>query len=332
MPARRQIGVYALLVALSVGAFAASIFVGRGDLTDEQLFETLLELRSTRSAVAYLAGAALAVGGVLVQGLFRNPLASPSLLGTTAGASLGGQVALLLSSTLISASVSDWLVPEMFVPLGCIVGAFGSLLLLLSVARFQDDVVVLLLTGFLLSSVFLSLGSLVTTLAQQTWELGRAVVAFSLGGVSGAGFRHVLVALPLVIAGVVAAMAWARPLDLLLSGEDEATSLGLDVRQVRWWCVTWTALLTAGAVAVGGGVGFVGLIVPHVMRRFVGSLHAPLVPATALGGGAFLVACDVIARAIPSQSEVPLGVVTGLIGAPLFLSLLLRNRRETARA
>jgi iron complex transport system permease protein len=138
----------------------------------------------------------------------------------------------------------------------------------------------------------------------------------------------VLLALPLVLFGTAASWLWARPLDLMLSGEDEAASLGVDVRAVQRWCIVWTAVLTGAAVAVGGNIGFVGLIVPHAARRFVGVSHRLLVPVAALGGGAFVVACDLLARLVPGRSELPLGVITGLIGAPLFLTILLRSGRE----
>ncbi|HEX9621941.1 MAG TPA: iron chelate uptake ABC transporter family permease subunit, partial [Polyangiaceae bacterium] len=137
---------------------------------------------------------------------------------------------------------------------------------------------------------------------------------------------------PFAAAGTLAAALWARPLDLLLSGEEEAQSLGLDVAVARRWLVIWTAVLTAGAVASAGNVGFVGLIAPHAVRRFVGVGHRRLVPAAALGGGLFLMACDVLSRSLPTTSEVPLGVITGVIGAPLFLSLLISQRKRYAGA
>ncbi len=319
--------VIGLLCGASLASFGVNLLAGAGRLDDPALFDTLLALRSTRGLVAYLAGAALAVAGVIAQGLFRNPLASPDVLGTTAGASCVGKLSLLaLSAALGSSSLR--IVPELLLPLGCLLGALLALLALLAVARASADRVVLLLAGFLLSSLFLSVGSLVTSLSQESWELGRAVIAFALGSVSGAGMRQVVMIAPVVVGGTAAAMLWARPLDLLLSGEDEARVLGLDVRRARRWCIAWTALLTAGAVAVGGNVGFVGLVVPHALRRAVGVAHRRLVPAAALGGGTFVLLCDVLARAIPSRTEIPLGVVTGLIGAPLFLVLLLRARGE----
>ena len=321
---------YPLLFVLLLGTAALAITVGSGDLGDSDLRDTFLALRGYRLAAAFLAGAALAVGGVVVQGLFRNPLASPSVLGTTAGASLGGQIA-LLAYTLTGVG-GALVVPEMILPIGCFLGALASLIVLLVFLRVTQDLLALLLTGFVLSALFLSLSAFTISVAQETWELGRAVVAFSLGSVSGTGPRQLVFAFPLIFAGLLACWFWGRSLDLLLSGEDEAQSMGANVPQIRWWSATWVSVLVAGAVSVGGNVGFVGLVVPHMLRPFAGTKHQRLIPASALAGGIFLVVCDVIARVVPSRSEIPLGVVTGMIGAPLFLMLLIRLRREHAYA
>ncbi len=319
-----------LLSLAAVLAAAGAMWVGAGDLSDPRVRDILLELRAARLAAAFLAGSALAVGGVLVQGLFRNPLASPSILGTTAGASLGGRVALLCFPLMVGGAGSQGsiLVPEMIVPLGCVIGALVALMILLVVHRVGDDLVVLLLTGFLLSSLFISLGGFIASLVQERWELARAMIAFSLGDLGGVGFHQVALATPLVVTGIVAAYLWARPLDMMLSGEEEARSLGVDVRELRRSCILWVAVLTAAAVAIGGNIGFVGLVVPHVLRPWIGVKHEDLVPASALMGGTFLVVCDVMTRILPTTSEIPLGVVTGLLGAPTFLFLLVRSRRR----
>lgn len=320
--ARTYIVLLAGLALVSLGA----LLVGPGDLGDEDLRRVFLELRGARVLGALLAGGALAVGGVVVQGLFRNPLASPSILGTTAGASFGGQCVLLAHGAV--ASSLPWLAAEMVLPIGCLLGALASLLVLLAFVRRGADLLSLLLIGFALTSLFLAVGSFLTTIAQEHHELGRAVVSFTLGGLGGVGWPHVRLALPLVGAGLIAAYLWGRPLDLLLSGDEEASTLGVDVTRARRWSIIWVAVLTAAAVALGGNIAFVGLVVPHALRPFVGSEHRRLVPAALLGGGVFLGACDLLARALPTQTEVPLGVVTGILGAPLFLLLLLRSARE----
>jgi iron complex transport system permease protein len=261
----------------------------------------------------------------VVQGVFRNPLVSPAILGTTAGASLGGQLALL---ALAWGAAGTVLPSELVLPLGCLVGAGISLAILLVFCRERTGTLVLILTGFILSSLFLAIGGFVTSLAQDQWDLSRAVVAFTLGGVGGTGPRQVLAALPFVIVGFAACWAWSGTLDIFLSGDDEARTLGVEVGRARRWTVIWVAVLTSAAIAVGGNVAFVGLVVPHALRPIVGVRHRRLIPASALLGGAFLVACDLIARVFPSRTELPLGVITGIIGAPIFLYLLARSSRE----
>lgn len=324
--------VYVLLALGTLAAAAASLLVGPGNLRDHALGEVFLRLRAARLGAAFLTGSALSVAGVLVQGLFKNPLASPSIIGTSAGAQLGGQLGLLAGHWLFGATLSAWLAPDLLLPLGCVLGALGSLLLLLALVRAHHDLVVVLLTGFVLSSLFISVGAFVTSLARERWELSRALLSFALGDISGSGPRQLAMAAPLVLFGSAFAWTWSRPLDLMLSGEEEAASLGADVTLVRRWVIVWTAVLSAAAVAVGGNVGFVGLVVPHALRGLVGTAHQTLVPAAALAGGGFVIVCDLACRLLPGQSETPLGVVTGLIGAPTFLWLLFRQRREVQLA
>jgi iron complex transport system permease protein len=314
-----------LLVVVVAFAFLASVFVGRIDL-DAVSRSSILELRATRGLVAFAVGASLSVAGVLVQGLFQNPLASPSVLGTTAGASLGGEIA-LLSAALLLGQAPSLVHPEMFLSLGCIVGATLSLFCLLLVQRRQRDLMVILLAGFALSSLFLSIGSFLTSIAQEWWELGRALVSFSLGDIGGVGKRQLWLITPLALVGVGFAYFWGHALDLLASGEDEARSLGLPHLELRNWTIVWASVLTAGAVSVGGNIGFVGLVVPHALRPFVGVTHRRLIPACVLGGGAFVLLCDLLARVASPRGEIPLGVVTGLVGAPVFLWLLVREQR-----
>jgi len=275
-----------------------------------------------------LAGAALAVAGVLVQGLFRNPLASPSILGTSAGASLGGVAVLLLWNSALATQVPGWMPYELLLPIGCLIGSWTALLILLAVTGRHAGLVTVLLTGFILSSFFVAIGGLLMSIAQNDWEVGRAVVGFTLGGVESKGAAHVALATPMILVGVIAAYGWGRHLDAMLAGEDEAATLGVDVDKVKRWVIVWTATLTAAAVAIGGNVAFVGLVVPHVLRPFVGVRHRLLVPAAFVGGAAFVAWADILTRVIPSTGHVPLGVVTGLIGAPVFLVLLAKAARE----
>ena len=315
------------LLALILLAVALSMLVGRGDLADEGLRGVFLKIRATRTLAAFVSGASLGVAGVLVQGLFRNPLASPDILGTTAGAVLFGNAA-LLAYELLGVSALGVIAPELLLPLGAIAGSFFALLILVALMRRSEDLLVLLLTGFILSSLFLSISSFLMSLAQESWELSRALLAFTLGSVTGASASQLLFAIPLFIAGLNAAYFFGRPLDLLLSGEEEAKSLGVEIVRTRLLIALWIAVLTGVAVSLSGTLGFVGLVIPHLLRPFFGIGHARLIPSAALAGGAFVVLADVFVRAIPARTEIPLGVVTGLIGAPVFLIILYRMYRE----
>lgn len=325
---RRLVGTWLVLCVLLVVSATAALLVGKGSLASDEGRALFLGLRLWRLGAAFGIGASLAVAGVIVQAVFQNPLAGPSIIGTTAGASLGGQLALIGYQSAVGVGAARMLGAELVLPAGAVVGATLSLLLVLAMTRGRRDMLVTLLTGFLLSSLFASVGAFVISRAQQSWELGRAVLAFTMGSISGAGPTQVAMVLVVGAIGTVAAMSWHRHLDLLLTGDAEAASLGLDVAQVRRWGIIWTGLLSAGAVAVGGNIAFVGLIVPHALRPFVGQSTARLVPACAIAGGTFVIFCDVLARLGAGRGETPLGVVTGLIGAPIFLYLLTRQRRS----
>ncbi|GDY12908.1 ABC transporter permease [Planctomycetota bacterium] len=332
---------FTLLFLILVVVAAADLLVGAGSLSDPAMGSAVFHLRLGRLGAAALAGAALAVGGVLAQGLLRNPLASPDVIGTTAGASLGAQTALaVLAAAGLLGNLPSWIGPVLVLPLAALVGGLAALALVLVLAkgsaRLGEGLTAVLVAGFVVNALAMSGSALITTLNRGDWELGRALVEFSLGRLATAGPEHVALALPLVVAGTFAGWAWGRQLDLLQSGEDEATALGADPVAVQRWTLVWIAVLTTAAVAAGGAVAFVGLVVPHLLRGWIGSGHRRLIPAAALGGASFLVTCDLLARAIPllaisgfgDRSELPLGVVTGLIGAPLFLLLLVRLRRQ----
>lgn len=312
-----------LVVACTLG-----MLVGQGSLDTPDSRRIFFELRAWRIAAAFGIGAALAMAGVIVQAVFQNPLAGPSIIGTTAGAGLGGQLALIGYQSAVGLNAAHLFGAELVVPIGAVAGAITSLFLLLSLTRRAKDLLVTLLIGFLLSSFFASIGAYVISKAQQSWELGRAVLAFSMGSISAAGPSQVSIVLCVALVGGLAAMTWHRHLDLLLTGDNEAASLGLDVAKVRRWGVVWTGILSAGAVAVGGNIAFVGLIVPHALRPFVGYSTAALLPSCAFAGGTFVIFCDVLSRVGPGRSETPLGVITGLIGAPIFLYLLSRAQRS----
>ena len=260
---RRALVTYLVLVGLALAIGAGALLVGQGSLRDPALKATLLDLRATRAMAAFLAGAALAVGG---RGRRRACSATrwpaPTSWAPSGGALLVGKAAMLAFAAVPALRNLPYVGPYMVLPLGCLLGAWLAMLVLLAFVRRRSDNLTLLLTGFILSSLFLSLASFVTSIAQDSWDLARAVVNFSLGGVAGVSRRQILLAAPLVLAGVVAAWGWGRNLDLLLSGEEEAAALGVDVGATRRWLTVWVAVLTGAAVSIGGNVIFVGLIVP----------------------------------------------------------------------
>lgn len=324
--------IWILLVLTMALAAGLAVGVGPQSFTRPDLLAAVRTLRAYRALAGALAGAGLGMAGVLVQGLFRNPLASPSILGTSSGAGLGGMLALFFGQYLISQGMVPPEFLELGVPLSCCLGAGASLLLLLAGLGLSPSTLGLLLGGVILSSLFASLGSLLTSLAYATPELGRAMVTFSMGGLASVGLTHIALALPLVLIGGVMAWRWAGPLDLLLTGEEEAASLGLEVKTLRRWVVVWVAVLTASAVAVGGNLTFVGLVVPHMLRPFVGVRHRSLLLASALGGASFVMLADLVTKLMPPGMELPLGVVTSIVGAPLFLTILIRSQRKGVTA
>lgn len=317
----------ALLGALALVSLSG-LFVGTGTLDSEHARAMFMKLRLWRLLAAFGIGASLSIAGVVIQAIFQNPLAGPSIIGTTAGAALGGQLSLLLYQTAFGYTLIHLIGPEVIVPAGAALGAILALTILLLITRKTDGTWVTLLIGFLLSSFFTSIGAYVISKAQSSWELGRAVLAFSMGSISSVGPTHVGMVLCVMLLGFVASMSWHRHLDMLLTGDDEARTFGLDVHQIRRWGIVWAGILSAGAVAVGGSIAFVGLIVPHAMRRVAGHNAAQLMPISAVAGGTFVIFCDILSRVGPGQGETPLGVVTGLIGAPVFLYLLTRAQRE----
>lgn len=329
---RRPFALWVLLPTLLILAVIVSLRLGPSAFARADLADAVFALRAYRTVAALLAGASLAMAGVLVQGLFRNPLASPSILGTSSGASLGGMIALFFWQFLIGQELVGPHLMELAVPLGCCLGAAASLVALLGALGRTPSTLSLLLGGVVLSSLLASVGSLLVSFAYQDFSLGRALVAFSMGGLAGAGQPQVALGLPMVAVSGLMAWRWCGPLDLLLTGEQEAQTLGLDVSRLRRWLVLWVAMLTAAAVAIGGNLAFVGLVVPHMLRPFLGALHRPLLVASAIGGAVFVLSADLLTRVMPLGFDLPLGVVTSLVGAPLFLSILVRTQRKGASA
>ena len=317
---------YPFLVLVAGLVLAAVWSLATGPLSWQEVDATVAGLRLERLAAGLLAGAALAVSGTLMQGLFRNPLASPSVTGVTAGASLGALIMLLLWDSAPAAWAAA--IPRtLWLPVGAFAGALAALATLQIVARRRGDLASVLLVGMVLAILFGAIAGFVLATGADRYGVGRAMLAFSLGSLDNASPAEISLTLPLVVIGIGFAWTWGRPLDLALSGETEAASLGLDVPQLRRWVLVWTAVLAASAVVLGGGIGFVCLVVPNALRLWLGPHHRPLVIGSALGGALFLTLADTCARRLaPVGGEVPLGVVTGLVGAPFFLWCFRRER------
>ncbi len=275
-------------------------------------------IRLPRILLGVMVGAALAVSGAALQGMFRNPLADPALIGVSNGAALGAVLALGLSIELLG----RWTTP-VFAFVGGVL--FALLGYALSRQNGRTEVVTLILAGIALNT-FAGAGTALVTFVANDSQL-RAIIFWSMGSLGGATWTSVLVAAPFVIMGLIASFWWRRPLNLMTLGEREARHLGVETERVRLLVIIFTALMTGATVAVAGVVGFVGLIVPHVIRLVAGPNHRVLLPASAVGGAILIVLADLVARTIVSPLELPLGVLTAFIGGPFLLILMLKTRR-----
>jgi iron complex transport system permease protein len=281
-------------------------------------------VRFPRALVGFLVGGGLAVSGAALQGLFRNPLAEPSVLGVSSGASLGAVLAIYFH-------VAGRLVWTL--PVSAFAGAAIDAIVVFGIAarhgRGRVFSGTLLLVGVAVAALNVSLTTFILSMALSSYDVGRQVIYWLLGGLEGRTWDHVLLAAPAILLGTTAIAAHARDLDALLLGEVGAQSVGVDVPRIRLRLVLASALVVGAAVAVTGPIGFVGLLVPHVMRLAIGPAHGALIPLSFLGGGAFLVLADVVARVL-APGEIPVGVVTAAVGAPVFLFLLVRKRVEVS--
>lgn len=278
----------------------------------------VLHFRVPRVLLAGLTGSALAVSGVALQGLFKNPMADPQIIGVSSGASLGACSAILLAMRFGIGSIA-------MVPVAAFLGALFTVALVYLLARVGGKVPVmtLLLAGIAVGTLLSAFVSLLVYLGDQ--EI-HTVIYWLMGGFSGRGWEHVKMILPYIALGLSLILFRPREMNLLLLGEEPAQHLGLDVERAKTILLAAASLLTAAAVSVGGSIGFVGLVVPHTLRLIIGPDHKLLLPMSALAGAAFLICSDLLARIIIAPSELPVGIITALFGAPFFISLLLRKK------
>lgn len=296
---------------------SADVLGGLTGSADEKTITIVRELRLPRSILALLIGAATGLAGAVLQSLLRNPLAEPSVLGITGGASLGAVIALYFGFSAVFPYA---------LPLSALAGAGLATAILYGVAARDPSTLTLILVGMAISGISLSLISLAMNLSPNPWAVSE-IIFWLLGSVRDRSFTDVQLAAPFIAVGMAMMLTLGRPLDALSLGEEAAESLGVDMVRVRIIAIIGTSLAVGASVAVSGTIGFIGLVVPHLLRPLVGQMPSRLLLPSALGGAALLAAADVVVRLITVGPELHLGIVTSLIGAPFFLYLILKTRK-----
>ena len=316
--------IVAVLVAALLGVAIGSTSIapgrvlaalaGSGDPVERAI---LIELRLPRVILGLAVGAMLGLGGAALQGYLRNPLAEPSVLGASNGAALGAVVALYFG-------VAEW--HPIALPLLSIAGALAALTLLFVLAGRSESALTLILAGIAVSTLAGAGISLALNLSPNPFA-AMEITTWLLGSLEDRSFEHVALALPCVAVGLLLLAGQGRALDALTLGEDGAAALGMNLRAVRVRLLLGTAIGVGGAVAVSGAIGFVGLIVPHLVRPLTDRSPSAILWPSALAGAALLTLADVAVRVIPASNELKLGVVTAFLGVPVFLVHLMRERR-----
>lgn len=276
------------------------------------------EIRLPRTLLGILIGASLGVSGAALQGYLRNPLAEPGIIGISGGASLGAVLALHSGATAVA---------SVLLPVGGLAGAASTLVLVLWLAGERGGPITLILSGVAVASLSTALIALVLTLSENPFAAVE-IVFWLMGSLADRSLTHLWIAAPPMLAGIALLVRAGQGLDALTLGEDVATNLGTDIGRLRLLVVGGTALCVGAATAVAGAIGFVGLIVPHLLRPMVGHRPSRLLWASALGGAALVLASDITLRLVSPAGDVRLGVVTALIGTPFFIWLVVRTRRE----
>ena len=279
----------------------------------------ILEIRLPRIVLGILIGAALAVSGVLMQAIFGNPLADAAVVGISSGAALGAALSLTFSLTMLGM----WTTPA-FAFVGGLVAVFS--VYFISRSNGRTEVVPLLLTGIAINAIGGAGLAFLTFLGTSSTR--EQIVFWQLGSLNGALWSNIGLIAPLVAIGIVVALFVARSLDLFALGERTARHLGVRVELLRVVVIVTVALLVCAAVAFAGIIGFVGLVIPHLIRMLIGPAHLPLMIASALGGALLIALADLVARTAVPLADMPIGMITSLVGGPFFLWLLVRTRRR----
>jgi len=327
--ARRRISSAAALAALVGLLSLISLGIGPVRLSPVTVIEALFgggsdvaqtivrEIRLPRTILALAIGAILGLSGAALQGLLRNPLASPSLFGAPQSAAFGAVL-------VIALGLAD--VRSYALPVAAIVAAFGSVFALLAIAGRNAGLLILILAGLAISSLAGAATALAMNLSSNPFVV-LEIAFWLLGSLEDRSFQHVALALPFIAAGAIVLFSQRHAFRALSLGEETAQSLGVDVGRLRLFVIAGVALGVGGAVAVTGTIGFIGLVAPHLMRPLIGHDPARLLVPSALSGSALLLAADIAVRIIPSTSDIKVGVLTSIIGVPFFLYLIMRERR-----
>ncbi len=324
--------VLAVLILLSGALFVASLTSGQAAAGFGESLSALFandglplsvvmqDIRLPRALLAVMIGASLGMAGAAMQGFLRNPLAEPGLIGVSGSAALGAVLAIQTGLTVLF---------PLALPLSALAGAVLAVVLILALAGPRGASITLILAGIAISALAAALTSLVLNLSPNPFAAAD-IVFWMMGSLADRSFVHVWLALPFMIAGWVLLALSGRGLDALTLGEDAAQAMGVNLTRLRLMIVIGTAAAVGAATAVAGAIGFVGLVVPHILRRFVGARPSALLWASALGGVAMVLAADIAVREVLPQRDLKLGVLMALVGAPLFLHLIFKTRKEMA--
>jgi len=311
------------LVSLSLGPADVSLGESLAALFDDSygpLTLVMQEIRLPRAILAVVIGAGLGLAGAAMQGYLRNPLAEPGLIGVSSSAALG---AVLAINTGLAAAL------PLGLPLAALAGALAGVFLVMSLAGPQGGSLSLILAGIAISALAGALTALVLNLSPNPFAANE-IVFWMMGSLADRSMVHVWLVLPFVGVGIAILLTLARGLDALTLGEDAAQTLGMNLNRLRLFLVIGTASIIGGATAVAGAIGFIGLVVPHILRPFVGGQPSRLLWASGLGGAVMLQLADIAVRVILPARDLKLGVVTALVGAPLFLHLIYKTRKGLA--
>lgn len=287
-------------------------------------FLVLINIRPPRVILGVLVGSALAVSGVLMQGLFRNPLADPGIMGVSSGAALGAVIMIILGSFLPPALIT--FLGGFNVAFGAFIGGLSSTIILYVVAtrNSRTSIATMLLAGIALTALSGALLGFLIFIAND-YQL-RDITFWNLGSLAGATWRRVIIAFPFIVTGLIVAPFLSRAMNALALNEAVAGHLGFAVQRIKHTTIFLVAFMCGGAVAMSGNIGFIGIIVPHMLRLSIGPDHRYLIPCSALLGASLLVFTDTISRIIIAPAELPIGIIMSLIGAPFFLWILLHQR------